>query len=76
MEILSKGESKSLAVSKLPNQPARRIDFLYSPPEEYHFALLYFTGNATSNVLMREKALEMGYTLNEHGLYKMENGQR
>ena len=74
VEILSKGESKSLAVSKLPNQPARRIDFLYSPPEEYHFALLYFTGNATSNVLMREKALEMGYTLNEHGLYKMENG--
>lgn len=70
IEILTKGERKSLAVSRLPNCPARRIDFLYAPPSEWPFALLYFTGCANLNVMMREKANELGYSLNEHGFTK------
>ena len=34
--------------------------------------ILYFTGSKYFNVGMRERALNMGYSLNEHGFYKMD----
>ena len=67
IEILSRGNKKCLAISKLKGLPARRIDFMYSPPDEYPFALLYFTGSKEYNTVMRRRALDMGYTMNEHG---------
>ena len=67
-DILAEGESKCLAVCRLPGQPYRRIDFLSTPASEMPFALLYFTGSDTFNVAMRAKASEMGFRLNEHGL--------
>lgn len=67
-DILAQGESKCLAVCRLPGLPYRRIDFLSTPEAELPFALLYFTGSDTFNVNMRAKASEMGYRLNEHGL--------
>jgi len=67
-EILSSGESKSLVIAKLPGSPARRVDFLYCPPQEYAFALLYFTGSALFNVVMRQWAVEHVYSMNEHGI--------
>ena len=36
----------------------RRIDIMYTKPEEYPFAILYFTGSGDFNVKMREYALE------------------
>lgn len=71
IEILSRGKVKCLAISKLPDKPARRIDFMFTPKEEYAFAILYFTGSRTFNTLMRNRAIQMGYSLNEHGLYKL-----
>jgi NAD-dependent DNA ligase len=72
--VLSRGLSKTLVIAKLPGEHvARRVDFLYSPPEEFPFAILYFTGSKAFNTVMRQKALEQGYTLNEHGLSLMEN---
>ena len=72
--VLSRGLSKTLVIAKLPgNRVSRRVDFLYSPPEEFPFAILYFTGSKAFNTVMRQKALEQGYTLNEHGLSLMEN---
>ena len=72
--VLSRGLSKTLVIAKLPgNHVARRVDFLYSPPEEFAFAILYFTGSKAFNTVMRQKALEQGYTLNEHGLSIIEN---
>ncbi len=73
IEVLSRGNKKSLAISQIKNSIPRRIDFLYAPPEEYSFATLYFTGSALFNTVMRQHALRLGYTMNEHGLYKMEN---
>ena len=73
IEVLSRGNKKSLAISQIKNSIPRRIDFLYAPPEEYSFATLYFTGSALFNTVMRQHALNLGYTMNEHGLYKMEN---
>ena len=65
LEFLSKGSKKSLTIGKI-KEKARRIDFMYSPPNEYSFSTLYFTGSVQLNVLMRKKALELGYSMNEH----------
>lgn len=77
LEVLSRGSTKSLVVAKLPNKKvARRVDFLYTSPQEYPFAVLYFTGSKIFNTVMRGRALSMGYSLNEHGLYKMEGKKK
>ena len=77
VEVLSRGNSKCLVVAKLPGaQHARRVDFLYTTPEEYPFSVLYFTGSKEFNMVMREHALSMKYTLNEHGLSVMENRKK
>jgi NAD-dependent DNA ligase/DNA polymerase/3'-5' exonuclease PolX len=76
IEILSKGDIKSLTIGKLPSESSipRRLDFLYSPPDEYPFAVLYFTGSKEFNTAMRQHALSQGLTLNEHGFHSM-NGE-
>jgi len=78
VEVLSSGESKTLVIAKLVSNSSslhRRIDFLYAAPEEYAFAILYFTGSKVFNTQMRQNALNKGYTFNEHGIYKLtENG--
>ena len=75
-ELLSNGKTKSMAIGKLPGGDSvfRRIDFLYAPPREFGFAILYFTGSKAFNTSMRTHALKMSLSLNEHGLYKM-NGK-
>jgi NAD-dependent DNA ligase len=73
LHILSRGPTKCLVVAKIPSSDsARRVDFLYTNPEEFPFAILYFTGSKIFNTVMRHVALEKGYTMNEHGIYKME----
>jgi len=72
LEILSKGTTKSLTVGKLPDhETARRLDFMYAPPDERAFAILYFTGSKAFNVVQRRRANEMGMTMNEHGLFHL-----
>jgi DNA polymerase (family 10) len=39
------------------------------PPASYGAALMYFTGSKDHNVALRERALKMGMTLNEYGLF-------
>ena len=75
IEVLSRGDVKSLGISKLPRKPARRIDFMFTPKKEHAFAILYFTGSKAFNTGMRAKALKLGYSMNEHGMYKMVNGK-
>uniref|UniRef100_A0A6C0AY40 DNA polymerase lambda n=1 Tax=viral metagenome TaxID=1070528 RepID=A0A6C0AY40_9ZZZZ len=74
--FLSRGKQKSLTIAKLEDDIPRRIDFIYSSPEEYPFALLYFTGSKSFNTVMRHHANKLGYTLNEHGIYKYENKKK
>jgi len=76
IETLSKGSIKCLAISKLDKYPFRRIDFLFTPNEELSFALLYFTGSKTFNTAMRQRALKLGYSMNEHGLYNIVSGKK
>tara|TARA_B100000424_G_scaffold250337_1_gene224964 strand:+ start:12889 stop:16194 length:3306 start_codon:yes stop_codon:yes gene_type:complete len=76
IEVLSRGAMKSLTIGKLDDSIPRRIDFLYSPPTEYAFATLYFTGSKAFNTVMRQHALNMGYSLNEHALTKKTSGKK
>lgn len=44
----------------------RRLDLLLTDPEEFPYAILYFTGSDQFNIAMRRWALDQGYTMNEH----------
>ena len=45
-------------------------------PEEFPFAILYFTGSKTFNTIMRARALELGYSMNEHGFTIMKKTRK
>ena len=66
-DILSLGANKCLAVCKIDSK-YRRIDFELTMYEEYYYSLLYFTGSKQFNVAMRGYALKKGWSLNQHGL--------
>ena len=68
IEVLSRGKTKSLTIGKLGTNTPRRIDFLYTSPGEYAFAVLYFTGSKAFNTVMRGHSLAKGHSLNEHGM--------
>jgi NAD-dependent DNA ligase len=77
LEILSRGPTKCLVMAKIPSSDSvRRVDFLYTGLEEFPFAILYFTGSKIFNTVMRHIALEKGYTMNEHGINKMEGKKK
>ena len=66
VSILAQGPTKCMAISSVG--VPRRLDILICPNEEYAYALLYFTGSQQFNIAFRQHALEMGYTMNEHGM--------
>jgi NAD-dependent DNA ligase len=77
LEILSRGPTKCLVMAKIPSSDSvRRVDFLYTGLQEFPFAILYFTGSKIFNTVMRHIALEKGYTMNEHGINKMEGKKK
>ena len=45
-------------------------------PEEFGSTLQYFTGAQAHNVRLRGRALRMGLTLNEYGLFSIADGER
>jgi DNA polymerase/3'-5' exonuclease PolX len=73
-EVLALGEHKCMAISRMYNGKARRLDLLMTPDEEYAYAILYFTGSDRFNVAFRQYALDKGYTLNEHALTPIREG--
>jgi len=70
VENLAYGQKKYMGICKLNIKGKkfinRRIDIMFTPIEEVPFALLYFTGSANLNKVMRKRALDMGYSINEH----------
>jgi NAD-dependent DNA ligase/DNA polymerase/3'-5' exonuclease PolX len=77
VEVLASGPSKCLVIAKIPSSDTyRRVDFLYAPPDEFAFAILYFTGSKIFNTVMRQHALNKCYTFNEHGIYHMVNKKK
>ncbi len=64
---LARGSKKYMGMGKYKSFP-RRIDIMYTRPEEYPFAILYFTGSSEFNQEMRAEALSQGLTMNEYSL--------
>jgi len=48
----------------------RQVNILRTMDGHVGAALLYFTGNATLNLIMRRKAKKLGMKLNEYGLWQ------
>jgi len=48
----------------------RRFDIRFMDIKSYYSSLLYFTGSATHNRILRSIAKKHGYKLNEYGLFK------
>jgi len=66
---LAKGPKKYMGLGKMKGYPTpRRVDIMYTKPEEYPFAILYFTGSSEFNQRMRKDILDKGLTLNEYSL--------
>ena len=73
LEELSRGQKKFMGICRLTSGKiddgiGRRIDIMYTKPQEYPFAILYFTGSMEFNVKMRGELLEKGLSLNEYGI--------
>lgn len=73
IDDLAFGEKKYMGVCNLENKEPRRIDILYTTPQEYPFAQLYFTGSGNFNSLLRDYANSKGFRLNEYGLKYYDN---
>ena len=74
LESLASGKNKFMGICKLKDNIPRRIDILVAD-SNYYFALLYFTGSYQFNIVMRNKALEMGYSLSEYGFKDKTTGK-
>lgn len=72
---LAEGSKKFMGIIQLENNPARRLDILMVPEQEWPYALVYFTGSKEFNVKMRQRALDQGLTLNEHRLADSTTGR-
>ena len=71
-EVLARGENK--VSFKL--RSGMQVDVRLLPPESFGAAMLYFTGSKSHNVTLRQRALKMGFTLNEYSLAKLEGEKR
>lgn len=49
-----------------------QIDLRVVPPESFGAALQYFTGSKEHNVRLRSRARDLGLTINEYGVYRLE----
>jgi DNA polymerase (family 10) len=72
VEVLAKGDNK--VSFKL--RSGMQVDVRTLPPESYGAALQYFTGSKNHNVSLRQRALKMGFTLSEYGLFRLDNNKR
>lgn len=72
--IMAIGEGKLTGILQLdPTHNAHRIDIRIVEPSEWYYALMYFTGSATFNILMRQRAQQLGMKLNEYALVNLHN---
>jgi len=69
-DMIAKGENK---VSFHVDQ-GLQVDVRLLPTASYGAALQYFTGSKAHNVTLRQRALKMGYTLNEWALARLDDG--
>lgn len=72
-DVLAHGETKASARF---GSEGLQVDVRVVAPESFGAALQYFTGSKEHNVALRQRALKMGFTLNEYGLFTLEGERR
>jgi DNA polymerase (family 10) len=68
MDIIASGDNKI----SFHLRAGMQVDVRLLPPESFGAAMQYFTGSKAHNVALRQRALKMGYTLNEYSLATLE----
>lgn len=67
-EVLWSGESKTTVVLRSGLQ----VDLRVVPKRSFGAACLYFTGSKAHNIVLRNRAIEKGWKLNEYGVFEGE----
>jgi len=70
-EVLSRGPTKASVIVKETIQ----VDLRIVEHRSYGTVLQYFTGSKEHNVLLRQLALDRGYSLSEYSLKRLSDGQ-
>lgn len=71
IDVLASGKNKFMGIVKIKNNPARRLDILIAPVNEYYYSLLYFTGSYLFNIGLRHYVkTKFNLSLSEHGFNK------
>ena len=68
MDIIARGDNKI----SFHLRGGMQVDVRLLPPDSFGAAMQYFTGSKAHNVTLRQRALKMGYTLNEYSLATLE----
>ncbi|MGO8985496.1 MAG: DNA polymerase/3'-5' exonuclease PolX [Terriglobales bacterium] len=71
MEVIAQGENKV----SFRHRNGMQVDVRLLPPESFGAAMQYFTGSKAHNVALRQRALKMGFTLNEYSLATLEDAR-
>jgi DNA polymerase (family 10) len=71
MDVIASGDNKISFRLRSDLQ----VDVRLLPPDSFGAAMQYFTGSKAHNVALRQRALKMGYTLNEYSLAALDTGQ-
>ena len=72
-EILGRGVNKT---SVKVGREGLQIDVRALEHQSFGAAMQYFTGSKEHNVALRQRALRMGFTLNEYGLFRLDDNSR
>jgi DNA polymerase (family X) len=64
MNIIGQGDNKI----SFQLRSGMQVDVRLLPPDSFGAAMQYFTGSKAHNVALRQRALKMGFTLNEYSL--------
>ena len=70
MDVIASGDNKI----SFHLRSGMQVDVRLLPPESFGAAMQYFTGSKAHNVALRQRALKMGYTLNEYSLAMLDGG--
>jgi DNA polymerase/3'-5' exonuclease PolX len=71
IDTIGLGDQRFTFLYRSTSGKVRQIDILWIPQEYFWASVLYFTGSATFNTIMRGVAKKQGYRLNQMGLYKV-----
>jgi len=69
MDVIARGDNKV----SFRLRGGMQVDVRLLAPTSFGAAMQYFTGSKAHNVALRQRALKMGYTLNEYSLARLDD---